>query len=122
MERRQYKRVNFSEESRPQAFFVLPGTDRILTAIVVSLGFGGLSLRMTRRDSLLHAGDHLILKQIKSPPELQFLSNIGIKLLWSHRDEGSGDILLGCNFLNIPQAIKEQIRQFTDSCHTPIKA
>jgi len=118
MERRLYKRVYFPDESRPQAFLVLLGTDRILTASVVSLGLGGLSLRMPRKDSIIHKGDHLILKQIKRPPEQQFLGNIGIKLLWSYKDERSGDILLGCNFLNISQPIREQIQQFTDSWST----
>ena len=119
MERRQYKRVYFPEEIRPQAFFILPKFyDRTLTAIIVSIGLGGLSLRMTRSDGIIHTGDHLILKETKGLPKLQSLFNIGIKIVWSHKDESSRDILVGCQFLNIPQAIKEQIQQFTDSWST----
>ena len=115
MKRRQLNRVCLPKEIQLGAFLVLPEPyNEIVTATVTDLSVGGVRLRMTRKEIIVHPGDHLVLKQIKGPPELKSVADIEMEIMWTHKDEKLGLIVFGCQFLNISQPIREQIKQFTD--------
>jgi len=115
-DRRAYKRLFFPETGRPLAYFVFPGTNqRIATATVVNFGMGGLALKVKRDENLsISPGGLIVLKEIKGIISLPPIGDIETEAVWAYNDERLKDMLLGCEFLDVSQAIKGDIQQFVN--------
>lgn len=112
-ERRKCERIFFSDKDGITGLFAFPDNyTTVITADITDLGEEGICLILAQDDEeaeLLHEGDHLILTEIKGVEALQFLSNMEIEVRWTLNLK---HFAAGCEFLNVSQTIKEQLRQF----------
>jgi len=110
-ERRRYKRMFFSIEEGPVAVFTVPDSKgRIFTAIIMDLSPGGLGLSVKKDENIIKPGECLILAEIKGTKGLESVKDIETEVKWIQNFKAFKHILLGCEFLNITEAQKEDIQ------------
>jgi hypothetical protein len=118
-EKRRLERIFFTTEDGITGSFIF--SDRqteldLLTANVINLSEGGLTLTLTKdKRGKIGIRDHIILTQVKGIKELEFLTNVEAEVKWILDDPSLGFIGFGCEFLNAPQSQRDAIRIFIDS-------
>ncbi|QTA89531.1 PilZ domain-containing protein [Desulfonema magnum] len=117
IERREYKRMFFSIEDGPVAVFDLPNyQEKTIRAIVMDLSPGGMGLSIKKDDNIIiNVEDRLLLREFKGHTELWPVVGIETKIRWIQNYKGFKHMLFGCEFLDIPETAKDQIRNFINS-------
>jgi len=84
-------------------------------ATLLSISVGGVSITTGRnRLNRVKAGDHLIIKDIRTPNPLGPIDQVETQILYILDDDHSVRIAMGCEFQNIPDATKDKIDDFVD--------
>lgn len=115
-EKREFKRTFFTVEDGMVGTFTFPGIQKeALTAYIFNLSIGGIFFTIRNdQNGKLKEGNHLIFMEIKQWTSLKTLVNIDAKIKWIRKDPLSQKVGIGCEFLNIPDTSKKQIRKFID--------
>lgn len=117
-ERRKFSRVLFSIEDGVVGVFTLSGNKKeSIAAFIFDLSTGGLHFILSRDENKgFSNGDHLTLSKIRGKTSLQFIADIEIEIKWILDHQYVEHIGLGCEFKNLPEAVRDQIGQFVDMC------
>ncbi|MBU0729234.1 MAG: PilZ domain-containing protein [Proteobacteria bacterium] len=115
--RRKYKRVFYSVQDKMVGFFSCPSQgDKGIVANVMNMSVGGLHFTLKRDDNIkLKVGDHLILTKIVGNAPIQLVVNIETKIKWVLDHHLMKHIGYGCEFMDLPDIVKEQIVDFVDT-------
>ncbi len=116
-EKRRFKRAVFSIEDGIIGVFSSDDfTNDSMAASIMNLSAGGLQFILPRDTSPeIGAGDRLILREIKGTTGLRFVSNLELEVKWVLDLQIFDHVGIGCEFLNVSDAIMDQIDQFVDS-------
>ena len=115
--RRQFKRALFIIEDDIQGVFSIPGSDiGPISTHVLNLGEGGAHFIIDSSDeSHFQPGTKIILVQIKGPNPLQYLVNVDAEVKWILDHNIMEYVGAGCQFLNITQSSRDQIKSFVEA-------
>jgi len=113
-ERRRYKRVFFSNQNDLAGILKLSDNHEVfLTAIIKDLSEGGLGFAVKRdQNNKIIAGSQLTLKNIRGSEHLTFMTDLKLEVMWVLDSGKLKNVGIGCRFLDIPQAVKEKIREY----------
>jgi c-di-GMP-binding flagellar brake protein YcgR len=113
-ERRKCERIVFSDKDGIIGIFsLLDNHKTFITASIMDLGEEGMCLALKQDDeNKLHERDHVILKEIKGSEDLQVITNVEMEVKWTLNLK---HIAAGCEFVDISQTLRDQIRQFINS-------
>jgi len=112
-EQRRHPRIFFSPTdgvTGTVSFLNLVG-ESDFTAGVLDLSESGIgfSLRRGTVDGL-KAGDQLYLEEVVGAPDLEELVAVTMQVRWVIDHEILGHVGVGCEFINLPESVKDQIR------------
>jgi c-di-GMP-binding flagellar brake protein YcgR len=114
--RRKFDRAIFSLEDKITAVVSIQGHQgKTITVYILNLGLGGMQFTPNSDDLQLQKGDRLVLMQIKTSMNTQFLLNIDAEVRWILNPPMLEHIGIGCAFINIPESSLEQITQVVDN-------
>jgi c-di-GMP-binding flagellar brake protein YcgR len=119
-EKRRLERIFFAIEDGVTGTFIFSDLQTeldLLTANIVNLSEGGVAITLLKDDKekKIGIGDHLILTQVKGIKELEFLTNVEAEIKWIVDNPSIKFIGFGCEFLDLPETIREKIRAFIDA-------
>jgi c-di-GMP-binding flagellar brake protein YcgR len=117
-ERRGGQRIFFSVEDEVKGTFSFSGFQRgSLTGAIINLSETGLGLILSKDDSTkkLGKGDYLILTQLNGIKGLESVSDIRTEIKWIVDNPTLKFIGCGCEFHNVPEAMREAIQTFIDT-------
>ncbi len=117
--RRRYRRILFTIEDKINGTFSIPGGEsRPISVKILNLGEGGIHFVVNPKDNdKIKTGAKLILLQIEGPDPLRYLVNIDAEVKWVLNHDIMEHVGVGCEFLNISENSRLQIRSFVDSWH-----
>ncbi len=115
-EKRKFKRAVFSMKDGITGIFSSPDfTDDSITAIIIDLSVGGLQFILPRNTAHdISTRGCLILAKIQGMTDLKFVNKVELKVKWIMDLEYFEHIGVGCEILNAPDVIRDQIDQFVD--------
>jgi len=117
-ERRRFKRIFFSEKDSVEAIFILPDEPtQQFKGNIMNMSEGGLFISVTKDTKNDHfaEGVHLILKDINgTKPELN-VEDTEVEVKWLLQVKFLDSLGLGCEFINIAEPAKKQIRDLITS-------
>ncbi len=115
-ERREHKRILFSFRDEIIGVFVHTGDiNDLLTLNVMNISEGGIGITYKREiNKKLRRGDRLLLKKITGPKPLDSISNVTTQIQWILDNHYLDHIGFGCKFLNIPETIRDRIRELVE--------
>lgn len=112
---RRYARIFFTREQRIEGYFSMPDDDGGLKVLVLNLSEGGLHFTQKREYSTpIKMGEHLILTGLQGPDPLNFFQNVAVEIKWVLDHEYLENISYGCQFLDLPEEMREVIRDVVD--------
>ena len=116
-EKRRFKRTVFSiEDGIIGVFSSNDFTNDSIAASIMNLSAGGLQFILPRSSyPEIGTGDRLILREIKGTTDLKFISNLELEVKWVLDLQIFDHVGIGCEFLNVSDAIMDQIDRFVDS-------
>lgn len=115
-ERRQYERIFFSRENGLEAAFTLPDSQEVIfTATIMDLSVNGLGLSFEKGEYEIDIGDHMRIGEIRNADELKDMVGTAVEIRWMRCYDALNHTLFGCEFSDIPDAVKEHIRDFIRS-------
>jgi hypothetical protein len=115
-EKRRYERIFFTREQRIEGLFSQPEEEGGLKVLVLNLSVGGLHFTQKREYRTdIAKGDRLIMKGITGPDPLNLLKDIKVEIMWVLDHEFLQHISYGCQFLDMPQDMREVIRDVVDA-------
>ena len=112
-DRRKFERAIFLLEDKITAVLSIPGHQGVTSTVyILNLSLGGMQFTPNSDDVLhLKKGDRLVLMQIQTAGNSQFLLNIDAEVKWILNPPMLEHIGIGCSFLNIPESSLEQIKK-----------
>ena len=117
LERRRYKRVFFPNQDESASILKFcDGHEEFLTVIVKDLSEGGLGFAVKRNniDNLI-TGTQLAIKKIQGSDNLGFLTDLKLEVIWVLDCDEFEHVGFGCRFLDVPQALREKIRNYVEA-------
>ncbi len=111
-ERRRYKRVFFSGRDDLTGILKLSDNhEEFLTVFVKDLSEVGLGFAVKRdqKDKII-TGSQLTLKKIQGSEHLGFITDWKLEVIWVLDCDELENVGFGCRFLDMPQAVREKIR------------
>jgi c-di-GMP-binding flagellar brake protein YcgR len=116
-ERRRFKRIFFSIEDGIIGLITLPPShNKVLLANIMDLGAEGMGITLDKSECPhLDKGQKLILKEVNNSDSLNLINNITLEIRWVLNHRSLKHIALGCQFVNPPQAVCNQVQHFMDS-------
>jgi c-di-GMP-binding flagellar brake protein YcgR len=113
-ERRRYKRVFFSNQADLTGILRLSDNhETFLTAIVKDLSEVGLGFAVKRdQKNKIITGSQFTIKKIQGTEHLGFMTDLKLEVIWVLDCEKLKHVGIGCRFLDIPQAVREKIRNY----------
>jgi c-di-GMP-binding flagellar brake protein YcgR len=115
-ERRRFKRRVIVEDGVVGIFHFRGVKEELVKASIMDLSEGGLHLALKRVDSKgIAVGKHLVLTEIKGLAGLESVTGVELEIRWIVGPPSFDNIGVGCEFINIPERVREQIRQFVYS-------
>lgn len=114
LEKRSYKRFLFSARDRVFGEFELPDIfdGRVLFRIL-DISAGGLRYTIAREKAgEVVVGNNIFLHHVEGYPALEFVPHIKMEVKWVLDNPVFKNILVGCQFVDISETIKEKIDQF----------
>ncbi len=117
--RRKYRRAIFTFDDNIKAVFSVPSANAapIITHIL-NIGEGGVHFVISPRDTeRIQPGVKLVLLQLKGHEPLQYLVNIDAEVKWVLTHNILDHVGAGCEFLNLSDSSRLQIKSFVESWH-----
>jgi c-di-GMP-binding flagellar brake protein YcgR len=113
-EKRIYKRVFFSNQDDLAGILKLSDNHEVfLTAFIKDLSEGGLGFAVKRdQKNKIIAGSQLTIKKIRGSEHLTFITDLKLEVIWVLDCDKLEHVGIGCRFLDIPQAVREKIRNY----------
>lgn len=115
-DRRKDMRAIFSLEDKITAVLSIPGYQgKMITVYIINLGIGGMQFTPDSNDDIqIKKGDRLVLLQIKTGLNSQFLLNVDAEVRWILNPPMLEHMGIGCAFMNIPESSLKQITKVVD--------
>lgn len=115
-DRRKNVRAIFSLEDKITAVLSIPGYQgKMITVYIINLGIGGMQFTPDSNDDIqIKKGDRLVLLQIKTGVNSQFLLNVDAEVRWILNPPMLEHMGIGCAFMNIPESSLKQITKVVD--------
>ena len=115
--RRRFHRILFTVEDNINGTLSIPGGEnRPISVKILNLGEGGIHFVVYPKDNdKIKTGAKLILLQIEGPDPLRYLVNVDAEVKWVLNHNIMEHVGVGCEFLNIPENSRMQIRSFVAS-------
>jgi c-di-GMP-binding flagellar brake protein YcgR len=115
--RRNYQRALFTMEDDIQGVFSIPDSHiRPINTNILNLGEGGAHFIIDSSDeSHFQPGTKIVLVQIKGPDPLQYLVNVDAEVKWILDHNIMEYVGAGCQFLDISQSSRDQIKSFVEA-------
>ncbi|UCH21013.1 MAG: PilZ domain-containing protein [Deltaproteobacteria bacterium] len=115
-EKRKFKRIVFSAKDKVMGVFTFPKvSDDLISYKIADISAGGLRFIVFRKDDLqISTGDKFFLQEIKGKTKLDVVADIELEVKWVMDHEMFEHIMIGCEFLNISEAVQTQIDQFVE--------
>jgi hypothetical protein len=116
-ERRRSQRIFFSIEDGIKGVFAFSDHQKgLLTANIINIGEGGLGLALNKdKKDKINKGDYVILTHIMGIQGLESLTNVEAEIKWILDNPSLEFIGCGCEFLNIPESIRDIMKTCIDS-------
>ncbi len=114
-EKRKYPRLNLRIDDGYFGNFKLANNETI-AAPIVNISAGGLNMaapESTREN--IKAGDQLLLTSIAGGANFAFLSDVVSEIRWVKQLDTPGYLSVGCEFKDLPEDLREQLKAFVDS-------
>jgi c-di-GMP-binding flagellar brake protein YcgR len=118
-ERRRYARIHFFEQDGVRV--IVSGPDRqMFPATILDIGEDGLGLALPPDDFSirLQEGDLVTIREIEVSDAWQFLTDLEMEVKWTFHDNC---FVLGCEFLQIPPMLVEQLQQIRSKSQNGVK-
>ncbi len=114
-EKRTHPRVILKIEDGYFGHFKTAGQERIV-APIVNLSVGGINIAVPESNQgHIQEGQHLVLQSIAGGTNLSFLSEVPAEIRWIKKQDKAGYVSVGCQFNNLPDAVRQQLNQFVHS-------
>ncbi len=114
-ENRRYARIFFTREQRIEGYFSMPAEEGGLKVQVLNLSEGGLHFTQKREYKTdIEMGQRLTLTGLQGPDPLKFFQNVVVEIKWILDHEYLEHISYGCQFLDLPDEMREVIRDVVD--------
>jgi hypothetical protein len=116
-DRRRFPRIFFSIEDSIKGIFAFSDPQRgLLAAYIINIGEGGLGLAVSKdKKDKITKGDRVIITHITGVEGLESLSNVDAEIKWILENPSLEYVLLGCQFLGIPEHMRDAVGTFIDS-------
>jgi c-di-GMP-binding flagellar brake protein YcgR len=116
-ERRRFRRVFFSIDDGVKGILAFSDLQRgVLAAHIINISEGGLGLALDKdKKNRIARGDSVILTHITGIERLEFLVNVDAEIKWIMDDPSLEFVGFGCEFLDVPQPIRDAVETFIDS-------
>ncbi len=114
-EKRELIRFLFSSTDRVFGGFGLPeSSEEIVSLRILECSAGGLQYIIARdEERKIGVGSIITLHYLKGHPALELVSLITLKVRWISDNPLFADIVVGCQFIDIPKIIRQKIIQLT---------
>jgi c-di-GMP-binding flagellar brake protein YcgR len=87
-----------------------------LVAQIMTISAGGLNMAVAEKAAgRLTVGERLFLLSIAGGTNFSFLNHIKTEIRWAKRLDKPGYVSVGCRFLDLSEAVREQLVQFVDA-------
>jgi hypothetical protein len=116
-EKRRFQRIFFSIEDGIKGIIAFSDYQRgLLVAHIINIGEGGLGLAVSKdkKDKIVK-GDQVILTHVTGIQGLESLVNVDAEIKWILENPSLEYVLFGCEFLDLPEPMKDAIGIFIDS-------
>ncbi len=116
-EKRRFQRIFFSIEDGIKGIIAFLNHQRgLLVAHIINIGEGGLGLAVGKdKKDKIAKGDQVILTHITGIQGLESLVNVDAEIKWILENPSLEYVLFGCEFLDVPEPMKDAIGIFIDS-------
>ncbi len=114
-EKRLYPRLTLKIEDGFFGQFKLPD-GQSFSAVIVNLSAGGVNLAVPEKiQHKLKENDVMLLRNIIGATRLAFLEDIKSEVRWIKAMERPDYLSVGCRFLDIQDAVRQQLKKFVDT-------
>ena len=114
-EKRKFNRIPFSYNDNIIGSFTHPGRRNKIKAHILNLSIQGLYFTLKKDDEkMIEEGDKLILLEIKGIKNQDFIFNIEMEINRVLDYVELEHFGYGCQFINVPESSKKQIRRFLE--------
>jgi c-di-GMP-binding flagellar brake protein YcgR len=115
--RRRFQRIFFSLKDEIIGIFSFPDLQRgVLAAHIINVSEGGMGLALEKEEkNRIKKGDQVTLSQIRGIKGLESLRHVEAEIRWILDDPPLELIGFGCEFLNVPESLRDTLRVFIDS-------
>lgn len=114
-EKRKYPRIALKIEDGYFGNFKL-FDDKKLVAPIVNFSAGGLNMAAPENTAKnFRTGDRLLLVSIAGGANFAFINQIEAEIRWIGASETPGYLSVGIEFMDLPQAVRDQMIKFVDS-------
>lgn len=112
-EKRKHIRFSFSSPDRVFGGFSLPeGSEETVSLRILDCSAGGLQYTIARdKERNVGVGSIVTLHHVEGSPVLESLSLVRLKVRWISDNPVFADIVVGCEFIDIAEEIKQKINQ-----------
>lgn len=114
-EKRLYPRLTLKIEDGFFGQFKLPD-GQSFSGVIVNLSAGGVNLAVPEKiQHKLKENDVMLLRNIIGATRLAFLEDIKSEVRWIKAMEKPDYLSVGCRFLDIKDAVRQQLKKFVDT-------
>jgi len=114
-EKRKYARLALRIEDGYFGNFKLQNNEKLVGPIV-NISAGGLNMAAPEKVAhQLKAGDQLLLLSIAGGANFSFIQHISAEIRWINKSETPGYLSVGLEFLDLAEAVRQQIDKFVSS-------
>jgi hypothetical protein len=119
-ERRRFQRIFFSIEDGVKGILAFSDHQRgLLVTHIINIGEGGLGLAVGKdKKDKIAKKDQVIITHITGVQGLESLVNVDAEIMWMLENPSLEYVLFGCEFLDVPETMRDTIGIFIDSWPT----
>jgi len=119
-EKRHFERLVFSYgENSTGLFSLLVVSGREISrfhARILDISGGGMRLAVKKEDGrAIKVGDRISFKQVLENERLSFCTDVELEVSWIIEAELLTHVAFGCQYRNLPDALRDKIIKFVDS-------
>ena len=113
-ERRRYTRAYFSKHDELAGILKLSDNhEKLLNVTVKDLSENGVGFAVKRDEkSKIIGGSQLTIQKIQGSESLGFITEVKLEVIWVLDCDELEYVGFGCRFLDMPQALREKIRNY----------
>lgn len=116
-DKRRFKRIVFPGEQSLTCIVCFPDNpNKKLEINIINLSEGGIGISMPRSGGgNIFKGDILILQGFKGSFPILLENKIDIEIRWIMDHPFLKEVMAGCQFINMPQGVRDKIKDIVDS-------